>query len=131
MFQSPKNCLFQRSSPMILVNKKNCSLLIVLENKARNNIEYCCTSKMSLFRLQKCLFSKSKIPGLSKGANPLFWSVPLRKYGDVICPLQKRSFTVTLHEKKCIHHACSDDVALSLSLQKIFLGICTVKKLRN
>ena len=116
---------------MILVDKKNCSLLIVLENRARNNIEYCCRSKMSRFRLQKCLFSKSKISGFSKGANPLFWSVPLRKYGDVICPLQKRSFTVTLHKKKCIYHPCSDDVALSLSLQKIFLGICTVKKLRN
>ena len=84
---------------MILVNKKNCSLLIVLENKARNNIEYCCRSKMSLFRLQKCLFSKSKISGLSKGANPLFWSVPLRKYGDVICPRQKRSFTVLFMRK--------------------------------
>ena len=116
---------------MILVDQKNCSLLIVIENKARNNIEYCCRSKMSLFRLQKCLFSKSKISGFSKGANPLFWSVPLRKYGDVIWPLQKRSFTVTLHKKNCIRHACSDDVALSLSLQKLFLGICTVKKLRN
>ena len=116
---------------MILVNKKNCFLLIVLENKARNNIEYCCRSKMSLFRLQKCLFSKSKISGFSKGANPFFWSVPLRKYGDVICPLQKRSFTVTLHKKNCIHHACSDDVARSLFLQNFFLGICTLKKLRN
>ena len=79
--------------------QKNCSLLIVLENKARNNIEYCCRSKMSLFRRQKCPFSKSKISGFSKGANPLFWSVPLRKYGDVICPLQKRSFTVLFMRK--------------------------------
>ena len=116
---------------MILVNKKQFCLLIVLENKARYNIEYCCRSKISLLRPQKCPFSKSKKSNFSKGANSLFWSVPLRKYGDVICPLQKRGFTVTLHKKKCIHHACSDDVALSLSLQKIFLGICTVKKLRN
>ena len=84
---------------MILEDKKNCSLLIVLENKARNNIEYCCRSKTSLFRLQKCLFSKSKISGFSERTNPLFWSVPFRKYGDVICPLQKRSFTVLFTRK--------------------------------
>ena len=34
-------------------------------------------------------------------------------------------------KKKCIHHACSEDVALPLSLQKFLLGICTLKKLRN
>ena len=38
MFQSPNNWFFQRSSPMIGKQKKF-SLLIVLENKARNNIE--------------------------------------------------------------------------------------------
>ena len=76
-------------------------------------------------------FQSQKNQIFPKGLSSLFWSVPLRKYGDVICPLQKRSFTVTLHKKKCIYHPCSDDVALSLSLQKIFLGICTVKKLRN
>ena len=80
-------------------NQKNFSLLIFLENKARNNIEYCCRSKISLFRLQKCPFSKSKKSDFSKGANPLFWSVPFRKYGDVICPLQKRSFTVLFTRK--------------------------------
>ena len=84
---------------MILVNQNNFSLLIVLENKARNNIEYCCRSKISLFRLQKCPFSKSKKSDFSKGANPLFWSVPFRKYGDVICALQKRSFTVLFTRK--------------------------------
>ena len=84
---------------MILVNKKQFCLLIVLENKARYNIEYCCRSKISLLRPQKCPFSKSKKSDFSKGANSLFWSVPLRKYGDVICPLQKRSFTVLFMRK--------------------------------
>ena len=85
---------------MILVNQKKFSLLDVLEKKARNNIEYCCRSKISLFRLQICPFSKYKKSDFSKGANPLFWStVPFRKYGDVICPLQKRSFTVLFTRK--------------------------------
>ena len=116
---------------MILVDKKSCSLLIVLENKARNNIEYCCRSKMSLFRLQKCLFSKSKISGFSKGANPFFLFCTPQEIWRCYLPPSEKKFYSTLHEKKCIHHACSDDLALSLSLQKIFLGICTVKKLRN
>ena len=76
--------------------QKNFSLLIFLENKARNNIEYCCRSKISLFRLQKCLFSKSKKSDFSKGANP---SLVCTLHGDVICPLQKRRFTVLFIRK--------------------------------
>lgn len=46
-------------------------------------------------------------------------------------PPSEKKFYSTLHKKNCILHACSLDVALPLSLQKFFLGIYTLKKLRN
>ena len=74
---------------MILVNKKNFSLLIVLENKARNNIEYCCRSKISLFRLQKCPFSKSKKSDFSKGLTHYFGLYPSGNMAMLFAPFRK------------------------------------------
>ena len=41
--------------------QKKFSLLIVLENKARKNIEYCCRSKISLFSTKMSIFKVQNI----------------------------------------------------------------------
>ena len=61
---------------------------------------------------------KSKKSAFSKGAKPLFW--PVQEIWRYYLPPSEKKFYSTLREKNGSHHACSDDVALPLSLQKNF-----------
>ena len=84
---------------MILVNQKNFSLLDVLEKKARNNIEYCCRSKISLFRLQICPFSSTKNQIFPKG---------LTHYFGRLYPSGNMAMLFALFRKEVLQHSSQE-----------------------
>ena len=74
--------------------------------------------------------------GLTPSEINIYCYIPTEIVLFLFCTLQKiwrfylspsgKTFYSTLH---CIHHACIDDVALPLSLQRCILGICTLQTL--